>query len=70
MGDWIGDVLTKNFLQDKFPEDDRIRVGKLTRIGPPKNEGWFYYSPDGHLIGPFEYEEEREIAIKKYYKES
>lgn len=69
MDDWFGDVITKNFLQDKFPEDGRIRVGKLTRIGPPQNGGWFYYSPDGHAIGPFDYEEEMEADIKKHYKE-
>ena len=50
--------------------DNRIRVSKLTRIGPPQNGGGFYYSPDGHAIGPFDYEEEMEADIKKHYKES
>ena len=49
---------------------NKIRVTKLTRIGPPQNVGWFYYSPDGHAIGPFDYEEQMEAAIKKHYKES
>lgn len=43
---------------------------KLARDGPPQNGGWFYYSPDGHAIGPFDYKEEMEADIKKHYKES
>ena len=45
------------------------RVSKLKRIGPPQNGGWFYYSPDGHIIGPFDYEEQMEKDIKEHYKE-
>lgn len=68
---------TPVLLLDKFPNveaiwmiDRRPKVSKLTRIGPPQNGGWFYYSPDGHAIGPFDYEEEMEADIKKHYKES
>ena len=60
-------------LLDKFPKVEpmpmRIKVSKLTRIGPPRNGGWFYYTPGGHAIGPFDYEEEMEADIKKHYKE-
>lgn len=44
-------------------------VGKLKRIGPPLNDGWSYYTPDGHCIGPFAFEEERERAISERYIE-
>lgn len=69
MDDWFGDFLTKDFIKDKFPDDGRVKVNELKRIGPPQNGGWFYYSPDGHAIGPFDYEEEMEADIKKHYKE-
>lgn len=48
----------------------RVWVTKLKRIGPPQNGGWFYYDPEGHIVGPFDYEEQMEADIAAHYKET
>ena len=50
-------------------KDSRIRVTKLHRAGPPQNGGWFYWTPDGHVVGPFDYESEMGDDIEMNYKE-
>lgn len=50
--------------------DTRIRVTKLHRMNPSSSQqGYWYYSPDGHVVGPFDTEEEREGALERYYNE-
>lgn len=43
----------------------------LTRLRPmpPEQPGWHYYTPDGHCIGPFNTQKEREDSIAAHYVE-
>ena len=50
--------------------DDRPRVVRLHRMNPSvQQDGYWYYTPDGHVVGPFDSEEEREEELARYYKE-
>lgn len=50
--------------------DTRIRVTKLHRMNPSSSQqGYWYYSPDGHVVGPFSSQEEREEDLARHYKE-
>ena len=49
---------------------NRPRVTKLHRIdGTDLYPGYFYYTPDGHCIGPYANAEIREQDVAKYYEE-
>lgn len=49
---------------------DRIAVRKLHRMYPTETQrGYWYYTPDGHCVGPFGTREEMEDEIALYYKE-
>lgn len=48
----------------------RIAVSKLHRMYPTDAQsGYWYYTPDGHCVGPFDTLEEMECDIALYYKE-
>lgn len=48
----------------------RIAVRKLHRMYPSEaQQGYWYYTPDGHVTGPFDTQEEMEEEIARYYKE-
>lgn len=47
-----------------------IKVSKLLRLhGTEDYPAKFYYTPDGHCVGPFDSEEEMEEEIARYYEE-
>ena len=50
----------------------KVTVSQLTRLRPclPAQPGWHYYTPDGHCVGPFDTEREREADIAKHYVET
>ena len=49
---------------------ERIKVGKLYRMDPSQTQpGWWYYTPDGYVVGPFATEEQREHQIAGFYEE-
>lgn len=49
---------------------DRPRVTKLHRMYPSGvQQGYWYYTPDGHVVGPFEFEDEMEEDISMFYNE-
>lgn len=46
------------------------KVTKLHRMYPNKDSKYhFYYSPEGHLMGPFHAEQDMEAAIAERYEE-
>lgn len=48
----------------------RPRVTKLHRMYPSESQqDHWYYTPDGHVVGPFAFEDEMEEDISRFYNE-